>query len=413
MSLRSALKRVLPLPAQSMRSEFRQAERSVGVARERIEQSIDKLMEIDTAVLTVQSMIEREGEAIEDVRSSLLSDLAATHLEVRDQVGESTGVLIEQIADSRSKIASDVSAVRDDVASASNAICGIEERLSSKLWNIGKGVSLAAAGVLRRTIVEHLDLHVVDHCNLNCAHCSTFSPIADRRFVGVESFKSGLARMYNLVGNKVVRLHILGGEPLLHPDIEMLVETAREIFPDSRIDVTTNGVLVPRMPSSFWSTMSRCDAELKFTRYPVGVDYEELERLSRKKGVFAYSASDNTIEYFRRIPLNPKGSSSVYTTYLQCPYISCPQLVEGTLYRCPASAYACILNKRLVEEGESIRFRVSTLDSLNLEAVNDEEEVLDFLSRPIAFCQYCDMTHMSERVPWGRSTSAVDEWVDL
>ncbi len=269
------------------------------------------------------------------------------------------------------------------------------------------------ASLFRKSMIEHLDYHLADHCNLNCASCSTFSPIAPPRLAKPEEFKEDIAQLHSIVGDRLIRLHLLGGEPLLHPEIEFFISTARDIFPYARIDVTTNGILTTKMSDSFWETLRTSRVDLKLTRYPIQIDYDAIIALAHDKGVFAFSAGDEPIRCFRRIPLNPRGTSSIYTTYLQCPYNNCPQLRNGKLFRCPASGMSDILNTAMESEGiRAYRFELSSLDYLDIHQSPSLEEVMDFLSDPIPFCQYCEMNKATD-IPWEKSKKSVSEWVDI
>lgn len=37
--------------------------------------------------------------------------------------------------------------------------------------------------------MDNIEIHVVDHCNLNCAHCDNFAPIAKPWYITPGNFK--------------------------------------------------------------------------------------------------------------------------------------------------------------------------------------------------------------------------------
>jgi len=103
---------------------------------------------------------------------------------------------------------------------------------------------------------------VVEHCNLSCRSCSHLSPVVAKRVVDpadVERDLSVLARHYRA---KWVRL--LGGEPLLHPDLLGVVDAVRRSGVAERIMLVTNGVRLPRVPSVLWASL---DA-VQVSQYP-------------------------------------------------------------------------------------------------------------------------------------------------
>jgi len=95
------------------------------------------------------------------------------------------------------------------------------------------------------------EVQLADHCNLNCASCSHFSPIADEHFLDVDTYKKDCARFAELAGKYVRRIHLMGGEPLLHKNIVDIIEITRSNFKKSIIIIVTNGILLDRMGGNF------------------------------------------------------------------------------------------------------------------------------------------------------------------
>lgn len=283
------------------------------------------------------------------------------------------------------------------------------KELKSSQWEKERAELTSLASLHPASFLEHLDCHIVDHCNLNCASCSTFSPLAEKRFASVDLFQSSLKHLHNLAGDKVIRLHLIGGEPLLHPHVHEFGRIARTFFPYADIDFTTNGLLVQKMDESFWKMMRDCSIRIKFTPYPINFDYASMKEYVRSKGVAVFSASQSPIKHFRRMPLDARGIYSAHKSYSQCPYTDCAQLIDGKLYRCPASGLSQILNNK-IGGGDERRFSTSSLDYLCLDNVKDERELLSFLSRPIPFCRYCNVSYSI--ASWGISSKDIAEWVD-
>jgi sulfatase maturation enzyme AslB (radical SAM superfamily) len=71
---------------------------------------------------------------------------------------------------------------------------------------------------------------LADHCNLNCAGCGNYSPLADERFYDVDAFRNECGRICDLTGGKIASLGFSGGEPLLHPRITDFFDIARSFF---------------------------------------------------------------------------------------------------------------------------------------------------------------------------------------
>jgi molybdenum cofactor biosynthesis enzyme MoaA len=83
-----------------------------------------------------------------------------------------------------------------------------------------------------------IEVHITEHCNLNCIGCNHFSPLADKLFLPPEAFEKDCARLAKIT-DKLTVIKLLGGEPLLHPNIISFLETARKYFKSTVIQLTT------------------------------------------------------------------------------------------------------------------------------------------------------------------------------
>lgn len=317
---------------------------------------------------------------------------------------------------------SDVKMAVNDVKKLSyieTKLDAINSAVDKQKWELDKKISRTVSNTIAKTLprktIEHLDYHLTEHCNLNCVGCSTFAPLADKKFADLHSFERDMKKLYDLIGDSVQQIHLLGGEPLLHPQAAEFARVCRTIFKNTRIDFTTNGLLVYDMPDSFWNVLRDNDIAIKYTQYPVKFDYPKMVEYVKSKGIYVFSAGgENGIRYFRRIPLNAKGTFNMYNSFIQCPYTDCAQLRDGKLFHCPASGFSDLLNKRVREVSEDAgMLQLSKYDYLDLYQVNSGTEVFDFLSNAIPFCQYCDMNHINEHIEWGVSKRDIREWMDL
>ncbi|MDR1148173.1 MAG: 4Fe-4S cluster-binding domain-containing protein [Spirochaetaceae bacterium] len=71
---------------------------------------------------------------------------------------------------------------------------------------------------------------LADHCNLNCAGCGNYSPLAKERFYDIETFRNDCKRLSELTGGNIASIGFAGGEPLLHPKITDFFDIARSFF---------------------------------------------------------------------------------------------------------------------------------------------------------------------------------------
>ena len=77
----------------------------------------------------------------------------------------------------------------------------------------------------------YFQIHIVDHCNLNCRGCYHFSSLSEESFLDIDEFEKDIQRLGTLFDGCMERILLLGGEPLLHPDINKFIITVRRYFP--------------------------------------------------------------------------------------------------------------------------------------------------------------------------------------
>ncbi len=100
---------------------------------------------------------------------------------------------------------------------------------------IEKPVSTLYNLLLRKAPVE-AQLIVTRRCNLSCGYCSEFDNSSTP--VALDDLKARIDALHRL---KVAHITILGGEPLLHPQLAEIVVHGRR---SSTVSITTNGFLL-------------------------------------------------------------------------------------------------------------------------------------------------------------------------
>jgi hypothetical protein len=116
--------------------------------------------------------------------------------------------------------------------------------------------------------LESLDVHVTDNCNLNCAGCSHFSPcVRGEVHHPVEGICNALSRLAEIIPD-IKGLWLLGGEPLLHPELDKIAAVTRNAYPHASIAVITNGILVPHMPPELIRTLKENNVSVSISLYP-------------------------------------------------------------------------------------------------------------------------------------------------
>lgn len=258
---------------------------------------------------------------------------------------------------------------------------------------------------------KHLrfEVHLAEHCNLNCRSCDHFSPLAEPEFVDFDKLKKDFERLSFLFDGECQSINLCGGEPLLNPQVPQILQMARSCFPMGEINLVSNGILILSQPDSFWQAMHDNKIILKLTKYPVRLDYEKMLKKANEMSVQTgfMGNSDKTIKTLWKLPIDPSGSQNYRLNFLKCFKIGiCPFLYDGKIY--PCAQVACIRHFNL-------RFNqnipVSKLDFIDIYNARSADEIAAFLARPTPFCRFCNFTGIQNNQRWGISSKKIEEWV--
>lgn len=255
----------------------------------------------------------------------------------------------------------------------------------------------------RERALPYLEAHVADHCNLNCRGCGHYSPVSPARLADPAGFERDVLRLAELFEH-IERFHLLGGEPLLHPDVLTFSASVRRAFPRARIGLVTNGILLPRMSDDWWREVHEQRVEVRVSAYPVDLDLKLAEERAARHGVTLVVTEMK--ERFFTIPLRSDGTVDPQRAFELCHELfDCPFLANGRVYVCPSIPLSDLLAERF-----GVYMPRGSHDSLDIHEDVTAEQIRAFLGKPVPWCRHCDVDHL-RWTEWGRSQRCVDEWV--
>ena len=93
--------------------------------------------------------------------------------------------------------------------------------------------------------LNRVEFYITNVCNYNCEHCNRFN---NYHFTGQQKWDE-YKDVYSEWGNKldVDYISILGGEPLLNPDITKWISGVRQIWNKATIEIVTNGTRLDKV----------------------------------------------------------------------------------------------------------------------------------------------------------------------
>ena len=225
----------------------------------------------------------------------------------------------------------------------------------------------------------HVEMHVMDSCNLKCKGCTHFSNLySDYEIYPLETFSKDLQKLSEQVC--ILRFWLLGGEPFLNPDLKEYIKEARRILPDSEIKLVSNGLLIPTQNESVFEMIRRCDVTVDISGYPptMAIKDKIVECLEREQ--IAYQFREEVKTFFALLGKKPKSDPMVAQEH--CCDRTCHLLRNGRLYKCPVDG----LMYKYKERFSVLNFPES--EGLDIYA-DDFLKNMHRLEEAISLCRYC------------------------
>lgn len=261
-----------------------------------------------------------------------------------------------------------------------------------------------------QTCLRYVVLNILEHCNLNCKGCDHFAPIASKKEIALAAIEKDLKRFSEIMCQDVKIIGIMGGEPLLHPELPEIIFAVRNYFPHTRIQVDTNGLLLLKQQETFWKSCRVNHAVIVCTKYPISLDYDAIMEKCREQQVeFEYYGDEKVEKVLYKIPLDLKGEQDERESFANCFHANhCVTLEEGKVFPCTVAPNVHIFN----EKYGTTNIKLCEDDYLDIYDEHlTKHRILEFVSQPIPFCRFCDVAHRSYGHVWERSRQEMAEWV--
>lgn len=263
-----------------------------------------------------------------------------------------------------------------------------KEIFSSK--NVLSESAIQHFNLINKPVLRYVELHLVDFCNLNCKGCTHFSNIcknSSEAIVNVESLKKQLEQLKKLVDVSVIRL--MGGEPLLHPELDKILPIVRRIFPKARIFLVTNALLLTKLNKSVLKIIRDNDIFINISLYEPTVEkYMDIKKfLDSNSIIYFWGNGEKEIDEQQIIRnfhkcLSTKANNIVNS--VDCYNKYCWFLRNGKISKCGYPLLIHILNSEF-----SVDFHISDQDMIDIFECNDGWKIVEFLNNFIPFCKYC------------------------
>lgn len=248
--------------------------------------------------------------------------------------------------------------------------------------------------------IDYIEFWATKHCNLNCKGCSSCSPISEEWFLNVDSIERDLNRLKAL-DIHIKNINILGGEPLLHPNIEDIIACVKKVYPRANLGLLTNGLLLLKKTKKFWEACVKHEVMLNVTCFPV-MDDEWRGRIIKKIRGYKLQYHITDKKRFNKI-LVLNNSEPIEDILEACGCNHAYNLYDGSVSRCTVPMVTETLNRY---------FGVEFLTDGRLDLYSSNaEQIMSFLSTPNKSCRNCSSRPVKVRWEKADDCPNLQDWI--
>ncbi len=259
----------------------------------------------------------------------------------------------------------------------------------------------------KRFILSYFCTPLVWHCNLNCRYCDHFSPIAEKKFFAIKKLKKDFKRIDKFFDIKSIGL--MGGEPLLHPQISEILEMTRKIFPSAYLMIFTNGILLDKMEENFWKICYFNKIAIKISKYDVHLNEKSIFAKAQKYGVPVsyYGAAAGEYKTMYKMTLDLSGNQNALEMHKICWQNKggCTYFEDGKFYQCCVAGNIFHFNKFFNKNLE-----ITKNDFIDIYKIKNPKQIEQYFSSKMDFCRYCDMKSQKQNLPFEISQKDIHDW---
>lgn len=189
--------------------------------------------------------------------------------------------------------------------------------------------------VIQRGSIEY---NLTEHCNLKCLGCDHNSPVMPEKFADLASFRREMTALSSAL--HVQQINLIGGEPLLHPEIHRFMEAARETGIADLVAIVTNGTLLHRAPEIVWQLAD----QIIMTRYPgVNIPMSEDDLIAKCRQhdieLIVHRADKFRATLLNNVISDPETIRQIYDSCYIAHVYGCHSVYEGRYYKCSPAPF--------------------------------------------------------------------------
>ncbi len=272
---------------------------------------------------------------------------------------------------------------------------------------------------MKKYSLDYAEFYITNVCNLACQNCNRFNDFDFRGWQAWQDYRDVYREWANLVD--ITNPAIIGGEPLLNPTIIQWMTGIKELWPDRRPWIITNGTQINRVrglyeamrDTGIWLEINLHSLDhLEDIEQAIQDFLQGAQRVSYDDRIHWFDKNRVKISLYKRLDFyrsavqsGPDGKLRLHQSdpdraHAACGMKNSHHFIRGKLYKCGVSAL-------LPEFMDQFELDISDHDkslarSYRPLGVDDSDDVKESffknLKNPIPQCRFCAEKYQVQRI---------------
>ena len=237
----------------------------------------------------------------------------------------------------------------------------------------------------KKLVLPTLEIFITEHCTLRCRDCSHLV----KYYENPQNYDKNKVLQYldNFlkVVDRLEEVIILGGEPLLHPDLSSLLEYCKKEEKIGDITVISNGTIVP--DNRVIGAMKSSQARLRLSDYgKLSPKIKEIRTLCEENDVECFVLHEVWTD-MGKIFWHDYDTQELKNIFQDCPFAFDLLLLNGKICRCAHVAHLNNLQKIDSSTHDCVDFTNVSKENIEMK----KAELLRYMNiEYLEGCQYCN-----------------------
>jgi hypothetical protein len=205
---------------------------------------------------------------------------------------------------------------------------------------------------MTKPILPFVEIMITQVCNLSCTGCTNYSDLTHKGYLtwdeGRPQIESWVSRI------DIPDFGMIGGEPLLNPDVRTWIVGLRKLMPTSQLRFTTNGIMLDKnfdlldlfaeIGNCVFKITAHTDVDLTIQRVFDNFKWQPIKEFGISRWItdngfrFQVNRPDRFIKTYKGDYANMQPYNSIpEEAFKICCQQTCPLIYNGKLYKCSTS----------------------------------------------------------------------------